>query len=371
MITWVEIKAKAIEHNISQFRKLFGRNTLLMPVIKANAYGHGFFEVANILQKNKFVDRICVVNSDEALQLVQKYKKNKPIQILSFFENDTKKLITLAKNNVIFPIYTKKQLEILSKISEKSRKIIKVHLKIDVGTTRLGLLPRDAVEFAKKITKKRKLHLEGIYSHFSSSEESGEVTQQQLKIFIEFTEELKKYGIDPLIKHLTCTAATILYPKSHFNAIRVGIGIYGLHPSNQTKAKIKLRSSLSLHTTVIQIKKVPSNTKVSYDGTYTTSRPTKIAVLPVGYWDGIDRKLSNRGEVLIRGQHCKILGRVCMNLCVVDVTSIQSAQEGDKATIIGKQKNNIITAEDFAKNAETINYEIVDRINPTIPRIVT
>jgi len=369
MLTWVEINTKAIEYNIKQFRKIVGRNCLVMPVIKANAYGHGFLEIAKICQKNADVDRICVVNSSEALELITKFKKIKPIQILSFYEFDEKILLKLAKKEVIFSVFTLKQAKFLDRMGDRAKRKVKIHIKVDVGTSRVGVLEKDVEKFVIQLKKLKYLHTEGILSHFSSSEKGREVTEKQLDDFNKIVLKIEKLGVKLDIKHITCSAASILYPQSHFNAIRMGLSLYGLHPSIQTKNKVDLKPALSWYTKIIYLKQVSSNTKIGYEGTHTTNRPTKVATLPVGYYDGYDRKLSNKGEVLVKGVRCKILGNICMNLTMVDVTNVSDVKEGDTVCLIGKQKDAIISVENMAMWAETINYETIDRINPLLPRI--
>jgi len=370
MLTWITVNQKNIRHNIKQFRFLINRDCLLMPVIKSNAYGHGFLEVAKICQHDENVNRICVIDSLEALKLITKFPKTKPIQILSFYELDDKILLKLAKKPVIFPVYQLKQAKFLDRIGECSKNKIKIHLKLDVGTSRVGILEKDLKEFITKIKKLKNIEIEGVFSHLSSSEESREVTNNQLELFNKLVKIIENGGVHLKIKHITCSAASILYPHSHFNAIRMGLSIYGLHPSKQTTNNIKLKPVLSWHTKIIHVKNVPTNTKIGYDGTYTTTRPSKIATIPVGYWDGLSRKLSNTGEVLIKGIRCPIIGKVCMNLTMVDITNVPKTEVGDLVTLIGRQKNSAITAEDMANWADTINYETIDRINPLIPRIV-
>ena len=181
--TWVEVSKSALEYNLKQFRKLIGPNKLLMPVIKANAYGHGFLEVAKMLQNNKETNRICVVNNDEALRLIENKLTKKPILILSFYELDVKKVLILAKNNIIFPLFSLKQAKILNIAGERLNKKIKVHLKIDTGTTRVGILPKDIIKFAQEIKKLKFINIEGVWSHFASSEDNREYTVKQHTAF--------------------------------------------------------------------------------------------------------------------------------------------------------------------------------------------
>lgn len=369
MHTWLEISEKAIEHNLKQFRKIIGPNRLLMPVIKANAYGHGFLGIAQICAKSPLVDRICVVNDEEALELV-KHGVKKPIMILSFYELEPKKMLRLAKKGVIFPLFSLEQAKFLDGVGEEAKKLIKVHLKIDTGASRVGILPVEIKKFISGVRKLENLEIEGIWSHFASSEDDPAFTKEQYIIFNQSVKMLAQEGINPPFKHMSCSAASVLFPLENFNAIRLGIGLYGLHPSPATKNKIQLKPALSWFTKIIQVKNLPSGTRVGYGGTYKISQPTKIAVIPVGYWDGYDRRFSNNAFVLIKGKKCSIRGRICMNLTMADVTAVPGAKVGDKVTLIGQDKKVSVTVEDLAKWAKTINYEIVDRINPLLPRIV-
>lgn len=369
MLTWVEVNKQAIEYNLKQFKKMIGRNNLLMPVVKSNAYGHGMIEVAKICDHSKQADRICVVNLDEALTLIDAGIK-KPIMILSFYELDSKKIQTAVKNNVIFPIYLETQLSFLNKIALSLKKKIKIHIKIDTGTTRIGLLQNEAIGFVKKAKTFKGLEVEGIWSHFSSSEDNNEYTKQQLSIFNRVIIELEKEGIHIPIKHFACSAASIFHKEAHFNAVRLGLSLYGLYPSTKAGRIIKLQPALTWKTKIIQIKNVERGTLIGYGCTYKTKTASRIAILPIGYWDGLDRKLSNAGNVIINGIKCPIRGRICMNLTMADVSKVKNTKVGDCATIIGEQGKNKITADDLAIQVGTINYEIVDRINPLLPRII-
>jgi len=368
-LTWVEISQSAINYNLKQFRELIGPKVLLMPVIKSNAYGHGFLEVAQICEQNKEVDRICVVSLEEALKLID-FGLKKPIFILSFYELDKNLLKKAIKNKVIFALYDLKQAQILNNIAKQIKKLVKIHLEIDTGASRTGILPQQALNFIKQLTKYPYLELEGIWSHFASSEEDPDYTYYQLNQFKNLIKKLENNGILIPIKHMACSASSILYPQSVFNAIRLGLSLYGLYPAPKAKNRIELKPALSWYTAVIQVKEVPANTKIGYGGTYTTKRKTKIAIIPVGYWDGYDRLFSNKAQVIIHNKKCPIRGRICMNLSMIDVTGIKGVKPGDKVILIGKSKNQEITAEDLAKWANTINYEIVTRINPLLARRV-
>ncbi len=367
MLTWLEIDPEAIRHNTKQFKKLIGPKVLLMPVIKANAYGHGFIKVAQILQNAKEVDRICVVNLDESITLIERGLTKKPIMILSFFDQyEVKKIEQAVKNNIIFPLYNLEQAEALNRVGKRQRKKIKVHLKIDTGTSRLGILPDTIVAFVKSLKAYTYLEIEGLWSHFASSETDSTFTKKQYQALQAAEKKLAKEGLSTPIVHIACTASTLLYKNTHNSAVRVGLGLYGLYPNK--KRPLSLIPALSWQTTVIQVKTIPRGSTIGYGRTYKATRPMEIAVLPVGYADGYDRRLSNNGKVLIKHNYCKIVGRICMNICMVDVTGLE-VSVGDVATLIGQQGFKTITVDDMANWCKTINYEIVSRINPLLPRL--
>ncbi|MFA6486409.1 MAG: alanine racemase [Candidatus Magasanikbacteria bacterium] len=370
MLTWVEIKAAALRHNIGVFTNVVGNDKLLMVAIKGNAYGHGFLEMARILNTLKTVNRFCVVDLGEAIRLIDDNIKTKII-ILSFFDlNDCDNIKRAISNGVAFPVYTREQARLLDKIGNQIKKKAVIHVKVDSGASRIGVLASEAVKFVQSLDKFKFLNIEGIFSHYASSEDDKLFTDNQLLKFKQVIEELKKQNIDIPIRHLSCSTAAVLYPQTRFNAVRIGLGAYGLYPDELTRKKIKLKPVLSWHTIVMQVKIVPAWSKISYGGTYTAKRAIKLAILPVGYYDGYDRSLSNRAEVIINGVKCPIRGRICMNMCMADVTGLKKVKAGDRATLIGKVGRQSITADELAKIAETINYEIVNRINPLIPRIV-
>lgn len=370
MHTWVEVSKIAIEHNLKEFRRLIGKDRLLMPVVKSNAYGHGFLGVAQICDKNRAVDRICVINDDEALELI-KTGITKPVMILSFYELEAKKLLILAKKGIIFPVYSLEQAKLLNRVGEMAKKKIKVQIKIDTGASRVGILPTDIKLFIDNIKPLRKLEIEGVWSHFASSESDLDYTKKQYEIFNQVVDLLKKEGVDPPLKHMSCSAATMLFTLKKFNAIRLGLSLYGLYPDDKSRSKIKLKPALTWKTKIIQVKEVPTGTKIGYGGTYIAKIPTKIAIIPVGYWDGYDRKFSNNSWVLVHGKYCAIRGRICMNLSMIDVSHVSEVKTGDEVILIGSDGQSVISADDLAKWANTINYEIVDRINPLLPRIIS
>jgi len=368
-LTWLEIDSKAIEFNIQQFRKAIGAGKLLMPVIKANAYGHGFFEVAKICFANKNVDKICVVNLQEALSLVKNGFTQKQIIILSFFELEENLLIQAIKYKIAFPIYNIESAIVLDKAAKKMGDSAIVHIKIDTGASRVGILPAELDRMVEQIQNLKNIRVEGVFSHFASSETDSEFTKKQITTFKNCIKKIEDKIGEVKIKHIACSAATILHKDARFNAVRLGLSMYGLYPSNSTKKKIKLKSVLKWVTKIMQTKIVQAGTKIGYGGSFVTKRKTTVSILPVGYWDGYDRGLSNNSQVLIRGKKCPVVGRICMNMMIIDTTGVKT-RLGDQAVLIGTQGKQQITADELADRIKTINYEIVDRINPLLPRIV-
>lgn len=370
MLSWVEIARSAIEYNLKAFRDLVGPSVLLIPVVKSNAYGHGILEVARICEEAPEVDRLAVVNLDEAL-LLRGCGIKKPVQVLSFYPLEEEAIIDSIKKNIILPVYRLEQARFINRIGERIGLIAVVHIKIDTGTSRIGIPIYEISSFATEIKKLKYLRFEGLWSHFSSAETNAVVTKKQLATLNLANEMLSKSGINATMKHIACTAAAILYQNSRLDAVRIGLGTYGLYPDSTCKKLVKLQPALSWKSTLIQVRNVKAGTKIGYGGTHIMKRAGLIATIPVGYYDGYDRAWSNISEVIINAKRCKIRGRVCMNLIMAEIPHGGTAKAGDLVTLIGKDGKEEITADELAKlSPDTINYEITTRINPLIPRIV-
>lgn len=361
MSSQVLISKSALTHNLRAYRRAIG-DVRVMAVVKSNAYGHGQVLVAKTIEKD--ADWFGVASGSEALELRRAGIK-KPILALSFY--DDQQIPDLVKQKVSLAVYDWRQAKLISVAAKKLKITANIHLKVDTGTSRLGVFPKDVAGFVDKLVRLPNLKIEGVFSHFAASEENLEFTRRQNFLFDAVIEELEWRGIDPL-PHIACTAAGIVVPGSRHRMVRLGIGLYGLWPSPeaQKKARFELKPVLTWQAKIIQIKDLPKGAYVGYGLTYQTKRPINLAVLPVGYFDGVDRKLGNTSEVLIGGKRCKVLGRVCMNLTMVDVTAVKNVKVGEKAELIGKA----ITADELAEKIGTINYEVVTRINPLIPRIL-
>lgn len=387
--TWLEIDEKALKFNLRQLKKVIKPNVRLCAVVKSNAYGHGLVQVAKLCEEGG-ADWLAVDSIDEALTLKKAKITHLPILILGYTLKS--RLSEVVKHGFRLVVYNPETIEALGKIlsqkfpqflkgkakSEKQEKI-NVHIKVETGTSRQGVLEKDILNFVKLIKKYPQINIEGLSTHYANIEDTTDhrYAMHQLSRFKKVVERLDKAGIKIPIKHTACSAATILFPETHFDMVRVGISLYGLWPSRETKVsasfkkkKIVLKPVLTWKTKIAQIKELPAGTFIGYGLTEKLLRPSKIAVLPVGYWDGYDRGLSSVGNVLISGQRCKVLGRVCMNMMVVDVTDVSKVKVEDEVVLLGHQGNEEISAEEIAQKIGTINYEVVTRINPQLPRII-
>lgn len=373
-LNWVEIDSKALKHNVMQFRSLIGKDKILCGVVKSNAYGHGILEVSK--QILKFGVDWLGVNSLEESLLLRKNGIKAPILILGY--TPLFQLKEVIDHDLRIVVYNTETVKELGKISQRENKEVYLHVKLETGTHRQGVSPDKILEFVREIKKFPFLKLEGISTHFANIEDTTDhsYAESQLTIFKKTVEMLEKNGVIIPIKHTACTAATILFPETYFNTVRVGIGLYGLWPSRETllssmingNPPVELKPVLTWKTKIAQIKEVKKGSFIGYGCTYKTNRDSKIAVLPVGYNEGYDRRLSNIAHVLIKGQRAPVRGRVAMNMIMVDVTDIKGVKLEDEVILIGSQGKERITAEYLASLCGTINYEIITRINPLIPR---
>ncbi len=368
--TWVEISRKALLHNLSVFRKIVG-DKIIMAVVKAEAYGHGLVEVASVLKEK--IDWFAVDNYEEGLRLRAQGIK-KPILVLGYTPLD--RLKESIEANLSLTVYDERTIKKL--ISLKSSKA-KLHLKIETGLNRQGLGSKEASKLARLILKHSEiLEIEGLSTHFANIEDttSPQFAQKQLGEFRKTIKILEENGVKPAVTHCAASAATLLYPETHFDLVRVGISIYGLWPSEKTqqavngKMDLSLKPVLSWKSMVAQVKWVDKGDSIGYDRTWFAPKKSKVAVIPVGYSDGYDRGFSNKARVLINGKYEPVVGRVAMNMIVVDVTKAGHVKSESEVVLIGKQKELEVNTEELAQHSGTINYEIVSRINPNLPRII-
>ena len=368
--TWINISRKAAEYNFGVFRTLLQPKTKLFAVVKSNAYGHGLWDFAGLA--NEFgADGFCADSVMEGVTL-RRHGIKKPILVLgptlpALFKDAAMNKITITLSNF-------ENLAAYLKLKLKPE----FHLKIDTGMRRQGLYFGEIRKFIQQFrTSNFELltRLKGVYTHFASAKDINYPTFTE-KQFTEFQKALKiinSAGCENISRHCAATGGAMINPKYHLDAVRLGIGLYGLWPSKELQLqlpKIKLKPVLSWQALISEIKEAKKGDFVSYDLTERLTRTTKIAIIPIGYWHGFDRGLSGVGEVLIGGRRARVLGRVTMDLIMVDITGIKCAV-GDRAMIIGRQGSEEITAEDVARKINTSPYEVITRINPLIERLIT
>ncbi len=369
--TWIEINQQALKNNHNVFRRLIGPKCLLMSVVKSNAYGHDLIDFTRAAE-NFGVDWFGVDSIVEAESL-RKAGLRKPVLVLGHTLQN--RVEAAAKNRISLTVADFSALKNLKNIKQRGAKL-KIHLKVDTGMHRQGFFVSELPAVIKILKSQSAAALEGVYTHFASAKNPAfpAETLNQIEEFKKAVDIFESAGFSGFIKHAAATAGTIIFPQSHFDLVRVGIGLYGLWPSKETRAafkdKMKLKPVLAWKTIVGQIKNFPKGSKIGYDLTEILGRPSRVAILPIGYWHGFPRSLSGIGKVLIGGHEAKVLGRVSMDMISVDVTNVRNVKIGDEAVLIGKQGKLEISVDELAYLSDTINYEITTRLNPLIKRIM-
>lgn len=355
-LTWTEVNLDAIAQNVKNIKKLIGEKKELMAVVKGNAYGHDILEVSPVVLENG-ATRLAVARLEEAIFL-RKAGITVPILVLGLPLKQQAEF--LVSYDITPAVCEFEMIEKLSELAVQMNKMTKIHLKVDTGMGRIGIFPYDVLRFIKKIKALKNVEIEGIFTHFSVADEKDKVyTEEQFRKFIEILTILEKEGIKIPIKHVGNSAALLDLPHMWLDMVRPGIAIYGLYPSKEVKKTINLIPAQQFKTKIVFIKELPLGESISYGRTYITKRRMRVASLPVGYADGYNRLLSNQGEVLVRGQRVPIIGRVCMDQCMIDVTNLTQVEIGDEVVLWGRQGEEMITVEEIAQKIRTINYEIV------------
>lgn len=376
LLQWIELSRSALNHNLNALKKL-ARGRLIAPSVKADAYGHGLPEIISLLLERDDIPYVSVHSLEEAI-VCRQAGWDRRIMVLG--------PLPLAEAEAAIdydlePVVTSKEIITrLGKLADKHRTRILTHLKLETGTNRQGVTEKELAGFITLYKKHRGLVLQGASMHFANIEDttSHEYAQLQLSNFTRMVATLARNGLKPKYKHTASSAALLLFEKTRFDLVRPGLAMYGHWPSKETYLSYRLQGKsnnilkpvLTWKTRVTQIKHVPADSFIGYGCTYRTTTPTKLAILPVGYYDGYDRALSNQAHVLIRGKRAPVRGRVCMNLMMVDITDIPGVILEDPALLIGQVRGEKLTAELLGSWAGTINYEILARLSPAIPRII-
>ncbi len=372
VLNWVEVDAGAIRNNVEQFRRRVGPSVLLGAVVKSNAYGHGMREVARIALEAG-ATWLCVNGLEEALALRESWPEA-PILVMGYVPLAS--LDEVVAHDLRPVVYNPETVARLEEHAARRGRKVRVHLKVETGTHRQGVAESEVGAFVRRVRSSQWIELEGMTTHFANIEDTTDhgFAESQIAAFHRIHE-----AVGPVaIRHAACSAATLLFTRTHLDLARIGIALYGLWPSKETyvsclergKPALLLKPALAWKTRVAQVKTVPEGGYVGYGCGYRATRPTRIAVLPVGYHEGYDRGLSGVAHVLVRGKRAPVRGRVCMNMCMVDVTDIPDVGLEDETVLVGSQGDERIGAEQLASWCGTISYEIVSRIHPSLPRIV-
>jgi alanine racemase len=376
-LTWAEIDLDAIAHNTRELKRRVGEKTELMAVVKANAYGHGAVPVAETVLENG-ASRLAVNRAVEGVQLRQG-GITAPILIMGY--TLPAQAETIVHWDLTPTVNDPEQAQALStaashpsfippKVGGERGGELPIHVKVDTGMGRFGLLPKEVADFVREISALPGIFIEGVYTHFAIADAADKsYTLQQFEIYLEAVKRLEEAGFTIPIKHVAGSAATLDLPQTYLDMVRCGIVLYGLRPSDEVEPTIPLRPAMTLKSRVARVRTLPAGSSISYGCTYTASEPTLVALVPVGYGDGYRRLISNRGQVLIHGQRAPIVGRVCMDQFVVKVSHIPDVQRHNEVVLLGRQGNDEISAEEIATWAETINYEVTTSILPRVTRV--
>lgn len=368
--TWAEVDILAVQENYFAVRQLLSNSCQLMAVVKADGYGHGAVAVAQkVLSAG--ANRLAVANLNEALQL-RKAGITAPILILSYTLPEA--ALCLAQHDITQTVIGLEYACRLEEAAAAANVKLKIHIKIDTGMSRVGFFYHDEqrdsaiLEDVAKACALPHLEVEGCFTHFAMADEPNgeEVTRKQFSLFMTALEKLKEKGVTFPIRHCCNSAATLRFPEMHLDMVRPGIVLYGVAPSPWMNTLCNLRPALSLKARVTLVKTVPAGTPISYGGTFVTERETTLATVPIGYGDGLPRTLSNDTFMVVKGKKAPLVGRVCMDQCLLDVTDIEGVQEGDFVTVFGKTP----TVDEYAAFSHTISYESLCTVGKRVPRVI-
>ena len=353
-LTWAEIDLSVIRQNFRVLRKLAGKAKILT-VIKADAYGHGMIPVAKVLVKEK-VDFIGLSNLTEGITLREAGIKTPVLLFETTLAEQAKDIIDYK---LIPTVCTYELAAALNRCAQKRKRVVDIHVKVDTGMGRLGVWHEEALGFIKKLSRLRNLRIQGICTHFPSADTDRAFTQKQIQQLTKLVLQIRESGLAAPYVHAANSMGLVGYPNKILNLARPGLMLYGLYPRPELEKKINLRPAMSVHSRIIFLKRIEEGRSISYGRTFVARRPMTVATLPIGYSDGYLRGLSGKADVLVGGKRCSVLGRVTMDQIVVDVSRVRNPRLGMPVVILGKQGRHEVSADELAKIARTISYEIV------------
>jgi len=361
---YLEVDLDALAYNVRNIKKRLGKDVELMAIVKADGYGHGAYEVAKVALENG-AGSLGVAILEEGIELREKGIKAPIINLFPEPPERAEKVVEYDLDQVITDLGFVKR---LSQEAKRQNKCSHIFIEIDTGLGRYGIPPQKIIDLVRRIKKLENVRLKGILSQFSTADQlKKDFAYHQLSVFKNTLDELESFSNHIPIKSIANSGAVLDIPASYFNHVRVGHLLYGLYPSLETTESIKVKPAMSLKSKVMFIKEVEKGTPISYGKTYIAKKKAKIATIPLGYADGYSRLLSNKGEVLIRGKRAKVVGRVCMDAFMVDVSHIPDVKLGDEVVVMGKQGKEEITAHNLGRWTGTFAYEIMTRMGKRLP----
>ena len=366
---YAEINLDHIAYNMEQMHQNIPSDTKMIGVIKTDGYGHGAVEVAGVLEKLDYVWGYAVATLDEALELAKNGIRKPALVLGCIFEDGYDMMLD---HEIRVNVYMEEQAEAISRLAQENHKTAYIHIKLDTGMGRLGFpIDEDSVDTICRIAKLPNLELEGIFTHFAKADETPrDYTDQQHEKFQWMIDKLAEKGVRFPLCHCDNSAGLIDYPEYSHDMVRAGISLYGLYPSDEVGTEhVDLKPAMKLLSHIAFVKTIPAGTSISYGGTFVSEKEMRVATIPVGYGDGYPRGLSNKGYVLIHGRKAPILGRICMDQFMVDVTEIPDAKFGDLVVLVGTDGEEEIRVEDLSELSGRFPYEFICCLGKRIPRI--
>ena len=369
---YAEVDLDAIAENAERLHKNTAEGTGMLAVVKADGYGHGSVPIARRLEGLDYMFGFAVATPEEA-HILRAAGIRKPVVILGYAFPYSYEL--LAREEIRPTVFSERDLDALEEAAGRAGKPVRVHVKVETGMNRIGIRPnREGLSFLEEVMSRKWIEIEGIYTHFARADEADKASAvKQLETFLDFLHMMKReLSLDIPVRHCSNSAAILEMPEANMDLVRAGIALYGIYPSGEMgRENVILKPALSLYSHIVHIKTIEAGESVGYGGTFTADRSTRVATVPVGYGDGYPRGLSNRGQILIRGRRAAVLGRICMDQFMVDVSHIPEAAAGDRVVLLGRDGGEYMGAEELGEISGRFHYELVCDLGARVPRVYT